>query len=397
MSRLSTSRRSFAIVDDDPGFRDFVAATARACGYDTYATADAAAFERHITARHADLAMLDLVLHQLDGIALMLRLSQHGVDTPLIIAARIDNRVLQAARRLGEARGLRIVAAMHKPVHEGALRALLADARQEKPLAPAALAAAIARDEFVLRYEPCVDLRTRRIVGVEALVRWHHPDLGLLPPSCFIPLAEEHALIDPLTDLVFAKAIAQLASWRRDGLPLRCSVNLSARSVGNTALLERAFALCRAHGVDPAHLAIEITETSSARDVTQLGDTVALLRSHGCEVAIDDLAAGTAALTRLQHLPFTEIKLDRSFVAGMARSRECRNVVEATISMAHDFRLRVVAEGVENALLLQCLAAQGCDLGQGYGISRPLEAARLPDFVAAMSAASPFRVTSPHS
>jgi EAL domain-containing protein (putative c-di-GMP-specific phosphodiesterase class I)/ActR/RegA family two-component response regulator len=384
MSRLATSRRSLAIVDDDPDFRAFVAVTARTCGYDTYATADAAAFERYVTARHADVAMLDLVLHQLDGIALMTRLSQHRVDTPLIIAAGIDDRVLQASRRLGAARGLRIVAAVHKPLHEGVLRALLTDAMQQEPLAPTALAAAFARDEFVLHYEPCVDLRTGRIIGVEALVRWHHPDLGLLPPSRFIALAEEHALIDPLTDLVFAKAIAQLAAWRRDGLSLRCSVNLSARSVGNTALLERVFALCRTHDVDPTHLTIEITETSGARDVSQLRDTVTLLRTHGCEVAIDDLAAGTAALTRLQQLPFTEIKLDRAFVAGMARSRECRDVVEATISMAHDFRLRVVAEGVENALLLHALAAQGCDLGQGYGISRPLEATRLPAFVAAM-------------
>src|SRR5262249_22458882 len=159
-----------------------------------------------------------------------------AVSMPFIIASRIDDRILQTARRLGEARGLKIAGAMRKPLQAGNLRTLLArvDDEDAAPLA-AALGEAIAGDGLVVHYQPCMDLRTRRIVGVEALVRWQHAQRGLITPASFVPLAEDSGLIDGLTEVVFAQAVAQLARWRDDGLDLRCSVNLSARTVGNLA------------------------------------------------------------------------------------------------------------------------------------------------------------------
>jgi EAL domain-containing protein (putative c-di-GMP-specific phosphodiesterase class I) len=264
------------------------------------------------------------------------------------------------------------------------VRGLLARADEDAgPLAVAALAAALAGDELLLHYEPCIDLRTRRVIGVEALARWQHASRGLIAPAAFIPLAEESGLIDPLTEIVFAKAIAQLAAWRGDGLDLRCSVNFSACSVGNLALIDRACDLCRTHRVDPACLVVELTETAAARDLEQLRATLVRLRACGFGTAIDDFGTGFSSLARLHQLPFTAIKLDRSFVAGMPQSRECRVIVKSTIDMAHDLGLCVVAEGVENTELLESLALQGCDLAQGYGIARPLAPGLVPDFVAA--------------
>jgi EAL domain-containing protein (putative c-di-GMP-specific phosphodiesterase class I) len=228
-----------------------------------------------------------------------------------------------------------------------------------------------------------MDLRTRRIVGVEALARWQHERRGLIAPAAFIPLAEESGLIDALTEVVFAKAIAQLARWRSDGLDLRCSVNFSAHTLGTLPLIGRACALCRAHGVDPAWLVVELTETAATREPEQLRRTFAELRACGFGIAIDDFGTGFSSLARLHELPFTEIKLDRSFVAAMPQARDCRIIVRSTIDMAHDLGLRVVAEGVENDALLESLVLQGCDLAQGYGIARPLPAAYVPEFVAA--------------
>src|SRR5882724_177254 len=228
------SKRSIAIVDDEPEFRRFAAEVARSCGFEPYETGSPAAFEAFVTTRSPDIAMLELVMQESDGIEVMCRLASRSVTMPLIIASRIDDRILQTARRLGEARGLRIAGAVRKPLPAAELRGLLARVDQDTgPLPVAALAAALAGDELLLHYEPCMDLRTRRIVGVEALARWQHASRGLIAPAAFIPLAEESGLIDRLTEIVFAKAIAQLAAWRGDGLELRCSINFSACSVGN--------------------------------------------------------------------------------------------------------------------------------------------------------------------
>jgi EAL domain-containing protein (putative c-di-GMP-specific phosphodiesterase class I) len=377
-------KRSIAIVDDEPMFRSFAANVARSCGFEPYETASPAEFEDFVATRRPDVAMLELVMQESDGIALMCRLASRAVPMPFIIASRIDERILQTARRLGEARGLKIAGTLRKPLQASDLRALLARVADADaaPLA-AALGEAIARDELTVHYQPCMDLRARRIVGVEALVRWQHPQRGIIAPAAFVPLAEDSGLIDGLTEVVLAKAIAQLARWRGDGLDLRCSVNFSARTLGNQALIERLCALCRAHDVDPAHLIVELTETATAHDLEQLREPLARLRACGFGVAIDDFGTGFSSLARLHQLPFSEIKLDRSFVAGMLHSRECRVIVKSTIDMAHDLGLRVVAEGVESAQLLHSLSLQGCDLAQGYGIARPLAAAQVPDFVTA--------------
>ncbi len=376
-------KRAIAVVDDEPAFRRFVGSVARSCGFEAYETGSADAFEDYIATRRPDVAMLELVMEECDGVALMCRLAQRPVGLPFIIASRIDPRIVQTARRLGEARGLRIAGTLRKPLAADDLRGLLARVGEEDTaLTAASLAAAIAGDELVLHYEPCMDLRTRRIVGVEALARWQHPRRGLIAPAAFIPLAEDSALIDALTEVVFAQAIAQLARWRRDGLDLRCSVNFSARSLGNRQLVERLCALSRAHAVDPAYLTVEITETATTHDADELRETLTQLRACGFGIAIDDFGTGFSSLARLHQLPFSEIKLDRSFVAGMPSSRECRIIVKSTIDMAHDLGLRVVAEGVESPDLLHALSLQGCDLGQGYGIARPLVAPLVPGFVA---------------
>lgn len=376
-------QRSVAILDDEPAFRRFAGGLAQSCGYKTYDTANPTMFEDYVSTTHPTAAIIELAMVGRDGVEVINRLSRRATDTPLIIASRVDDRILQTARRFAEARGLRVAGAVHKLVAAHDLRAALAlaDTDSETPTAPE-LIGAMARDELLPLYQPLLDLRTHRVVGVEALARWQHARRGLLAPASFIPLAEESALIDSLTEAIFTKAVAQLAIWRAGGLDLRCSVNFSARTIRNDALADSMIAACHDHRVEPQRLTLELTESATTSESAGLRESLAQLRSHGFGIAIDDFGTGFSSLARLQELPFTEVKLDRTFVAGMRSSRESRIIVKSTIDMAHELGLSVVAEGIETTPLLLRLAAQGCDAGQGYGISRPLEAARVPEFAA---------------
>jgi len=231
--------------------------------------------------------------------------------------------------------------------------------------------------QLVLHHQPQVDVATGRTVGVEALVRWQHPTRGLLGPAEFVPLAEVHGLMGVVTDVVLSQAVAQAAQWRRDGLDLRISVNLSASNLLDTALPERVDGLLRTHGVPPSSLVLEVTETVLMSDPDRSLAVVGALTELGTTVSIDDFGTGYASLTYLRELPVAELKLDRSFTADLRTDPRTAAIVSSTIDLAHRLGLRVVAEGVEDPATLAHLAALDCDESQGYLHSPPLPAAEL--------------------
>ena len=241
---------------------------------------------------------------------------------------------------------------------------------------------AIERGELRLHYQPLVDLETERIVGFEALVRWQHPVRGLVPPLAFIPLAEETGLILPLGRWVLETACRQARAWRDarpDGPELFMSVNLSARQFVQADLVDQVAAILEDTGLDPRGLEIEITE-SVLMDQSEAGiRTLARLRELGVRLVLDDFGTGYSSLSYLKHLPLDTIKIDRSFVAGLADVTD-RSIVEAVVALARGLRIGVVAEGIETEVQRQILHEIGCDVGQGYLFARPLpvdEAANL--------------------
>jgi diguanylate cyclase len=240
------------------------------------------------------------------------------------------------------------------------------------------LRVAIERGQLVLHYQPLLDLHSSRIVGVEALVRWLHPDMGMVPPLEFIPLAEESGLIGPITTFVLQEALGQVSRWRQSGNHLSVSVNVSPVSLlqeGFVALVEEL--LGEAH-LEPDALVIEITETVVIKDFERSRRVIERLMSMGVVVSIDDFGAGATSLTYLTNLGGVgEMKLDRSFIAGLADQTRELELVRATIDLGHAMGLRVVAEGIEDAGTLGLIAGLGCDLAQGYHISRPQPAAEL--------------------
>ncbi|SNX94856.1 diguanylate cyclase (GGDEF) domain-containing protein [Geodermatophilus sabuli] len=243
------------------------------------------------------------------------------------------------------------------------------------------LRAALTSDQLVLHHQPQVDVATGRTVGVEALVRWAHPVRGLLGPAEFLPQAEVHGLMGLLTDEVLRQAVAQSAAWRRDGRHLRMSVNLSASNLLDTTLPCRVADLLRDAGVPPEALVLEVTESVLLSDPDRSLAVVRRLADLGVTVSIDDFGTGYSSLSYLRELPVAELKLDRSFTAGLLTDARTEAIVASTVALAHRLGLRVVAEGVEAAETLDHLAALGCDESQGYLHAPPLAAERLVEWL----------------
>ncbi len=234
------------------------------------------------------------------------------------------------------------------------------------------LRAALSDGNLALHYQPKVRMSDRRVVGVEALLRWNHPTYGPISPDEFIPVAEHSGLIAPLTSWVIDTALTQAAHWNALGYELNVAVNVSARNVADERLLSEITALLAKTGVPPHQLVLELTETSVMTDLTGGIDLLHRLSATGAHLSIDDFGTGYSSLSRLAKLPVDEVKIDRSFVMGMEGDGSNAVIVRSTIDLARSLGLSVVAEGVETTAGWDALEALGCDSVQGYLISKPL-------------------------
>jgi diguanylate cyclase (GGDEF)-like protein len=233
---------------------------------------------------------------------------------------------------------------------------------------------AIETGELIVHYQPKSELRTGRVCGVEALVRWRHPRYGVIGPDQFIPVAESAGLIRPLTLLVLTAAIQQQRELRALGYDLEVAVNLSVRSVLDVNLPDQIAQVLEAHGVEPASLTLEITESSVMADPARTIGILGRLAALGTNISVDDFGTGYSSLSYLKRLPANEVKIDRSFVAGMLTSDSDRAIVRSTVDLARNLGLRAVAEGVEDAATWAALCDIGCDYAQGYFLSPPIPA-----------------------
>ena len=241
------------------------------------------------------------------------------------------------------------------------------------------LRGAIAAGKLTLHYQPKIDMRTGSVAGVEALVRWQHPERGLIGPDLFIPMAEQSELITPLTEWVLQAAITDLGRWRAQGIELSMSVNLSARNLHDGDIVPTVRRLLKEHGVPAASLTLELTESTI---MTGTGSrTLHELKTLGTKIAIDDFGTGYSSLAYLKRLPVSEIKIDRSFVTNLSTDNDDAAIVRPTISLGHNLGLEVVAEGVEDGTSYKMLAEYGCDYAQGYFISPPLPADELVEWL----------------
>jgi predicted signal transduction protein with EAL and GGDEF domain len=241
---------------------------------------------------------------------------------------------------------------------------------------------ALERDELVVHYQPIVDVRGADVRGAEGLVRWEHPELGLLPPAAFIGAVEQTGLIGPLTRHVLERSIAQCATWRAEGNNLSVAVNLSVRNLLDPGLPTQISDLLDQHGLPADALQLEITESMIMSDPERALTIVGRLSALGVRLSVDDFGTGYSSLANLKRLPIDELKIDRSFVSPMMQDESDLIIVRSTINLGHDLGLKVIAEGVEDELTLKRLATLGCDLAQGYHLSRPLAPAAFTTWIA---------------
>jgi len=244
---------------------------------------------------------------------------------------------------------------------------------------------ALRNEELLLHYQPQIDLKSGRIMGVEALVRWNHPTRGLVAPNTFIPLAEESGLIIPVGEWVLRTACAQARTWQEAGFPLqRIAVNLSARQFSQEGLVDMIEMILRETELDPDCLELELTESALMTSTSDAIMTLTDLRVRGIHLSIDDFGTGYSSLSYLKDLPIDRIKIAQEFVRDIPQCEDDATIVEAIIAMGRSLRLQVIAEGVENRDQLEFLKERGCHEMQGYYFSRPLPVDSMTDLMQTM-------------
>jgi diguanylate cyclase (GGDEF)-like protein len=305
---------------------------------------------------------LSLEIETSIGIALF---PDHGEDANTLLR-RADMAMYEAKQ---QGMGYAVYSPQHER-HNASHLILMGDLRH-----------AIDRNELFLQYQPKVDLRTRSIVGVEALVRWQHPSRGTILPDQFISLAEQGGLIKPLTLWVLKAALLQCRAWHQAGLKLTVAVNLSARNLQDPQLPDQVARLLQGYDLGPGWLHLEITESVIMADPSRAMEILNQLSKMGISLAIDDFGTGYSSLGYLKKLPVDEIKIDKSFVKEMAVEEGDAMIVRSTVDLAHNLGLKVVAEGVETEEIFDRLIALGCDAAQGYYISRPISPDDLPGWL----------------
>jgi diguanylate cyclase (GGDEF)-like protein len=300
----------------------------------------------------------------LDGVALNIEASI-GIAVVPEHADSLHGLLQHADVALDRAKSNRSRIEVYSPEHDHFNTARLALLGQVRP--------ALEAGEFVLHYQPKVDLRTGRTTSVEALVRWLHPEHGLIAPVQFIPLIEQTSLVGPVALHVIDQALAQNARWRKLDLHISMAVNLSARNLLDPELPNQIQSLLERHETEPTTLTVEVTESATMADPDRAVRVLTALREMGVGVSIDDYGTGHASFTYLTELPASEIKIDRSFVSGMCESARDEAIVRSTIDIARHLDLHVVAEGIETREVWERLESLGCTTGQGYLISKPVD------------------------
>jgi diguanylate cyclase (GGDEF)-like protein len=283
---------------------------------------------------------------------------EHGRDPQVLL--RHADVAMYAAKRSGEA------CATYTPERD--------DYTADRLTLRADLRQAIMQGDLLLHYQPKVHIPSGRVHGVEALVRWQHPQRGLISPGEFIPLAEQTGLIGPLTHWVLEAALRQCRAWHRAGLQLHVAVNISIANVRDRHLPDTIAQLLTTYDVPPAALRLEVTESTLMADVARAQEVLTRLADLGVGISVDDFGTGYSSLAHLKRLPVDELKIDMSFVQHMAQDATDRAIVASTVALGHSLGLQVVAEGMEDRQTQEMLAGLGCDAAQGYYLSRPLPA-----------------------
>lgn len=337
-----------------------------------------------------NLILCDLNMPGLDGVALLRWFALSKYQGGIIIISGVDKKIIQTAERVGRANQLNILGALEKPVQQEDVQSLLEHflqtdfipvaPQQRKKISEKDLRHAISHDEITLYYQPQIEISNGKVHGVESLVRWQHPQFGLISPGDFIPFAEKHGLINELTYSIIDKAFAQLRQWEGqfDG---SLSINISCETL---RVLDFPEMVCRAaekHDISLTKVIFEVTESRLINDLASSLEVLSRLCLKGARLSIDDFGTGYSSLEQLKMIPFEELKIDRVFVHNSSGDKESEAILKSSIELAKSLGLKVVAEGIENQEDWNMAALFGCHYAQGYFLHRPMDAQKFLEWL----------------
>jgi EAL domain-containing protein (putative c-di-GMP-specific phosphodiesterase class I) len=369
------------IVDDEEGIRNFVQHVAESVGLLTVqATGGAEALHLLKTMTPA-IVIMDMQMPNGDGVQLIQGLAGLGIKTTVVILSGTDHRLLDVTNEIARQRGVDIGATLQKPIRFDELRQCLASLyTRATPFSAEALSAALEDGRPILHYQPKIRLADGAFVGVEALLRLKDGGGRPVAPDFALSIAEQAELMPALNQRVFESAVAQRRAWCGNGLELNMAVNLSASGSFDPDLPARLVRICEEQDVPTGAIIIEMTESALDTDNLVAMETMVRLRLLGFRLSIDDFGTGHSSLVRLRRLPFSELKIDRSFTAALDDDGENAVIVRTLAQLAHNLDLQTVIEGVEDEAALRFAAEVGCDEAQGYHIAKPMPAEEIKAF-----------------
>jgi len=363
------------VVDDDNDICEMLRDLGESTGFSTQATVNPNEFKKLFSAFNPTLIMLDLSIGEQDGIEILRFLSQMSCKCPVILMSGQEKRVLATAFRLGAEYGLNMAHHLQKPLNINTLTEYIENLKATtSEINSETLKHAIENNELVLYYQPIVSMKTKKVVQLEALVRWQRPGTEMLIyPDQFISIMEENNLTHPLTLWVIEQGLKHMNNWPNE---LRKSIhlNISPVMLNDLNLPDQIVLLAKEYNIPPSQLCFEVTETAVMSQPTVAMDILTRLRVKGFSLSLDDFGTGYSSLVQLYRMPFQEIKIDKSFVMALEKDQECQAISHSIIQLGHSLKLEIVAEGVENKASWDILESYGCDKAQGYYISKAMPA-----------------------
>jgi EAL domain-containing protein (putative c-di-GMP-specific phosphodiesterase class I)/FixJ family two-component response regulator len=397
MKTMDPRTTEILLLDDDPFMLKLLSVMLAQIGFTRVAICESGekALQRVTATKDLiDLIFLDINMPGMDGIEFIRRLVECQYGGSVILVSGENSRILESVEKLIEAHHLIALGRLQKPVKPTALASLIGKLEPNKGRRELSLPsrhaytvdelrACIAQGELVNYYQPKVALSTFEVVGVESLVRWQHPTDGIVFPDQFLGLAEQYGLLTNVTGVVLVEAMKQAKVWSQTGYPLPVAVNVSMDDLIALDFPDMATRLAASAGVEPRMLTLEVTEGQVMRQRSTILDVLSRLSLKRFGLSIDDFGTGHSSLAQLRDLPFNELKVDRSFVHGASHDPTRSAICSASLGMAHQLQMKVVAEGIEDQDDWDFLARLGCDIGQGYFIARPMPAAAVLDWLSA--------------
>ncbi len=385
------SRPTIYLLDDEESLVELHCEMAELAGFNAQGfTRASQLFEQVTKFENSSIMMLDLHMPEMDGIEVIRQLAKMPNTPTLILLSGHDTGVLHSAEKLCRAHGLELIGCFRKPLSMDNLLHLfeqhiantnIPNPGNQRPdtFYPTKVETAIQNlqqliqdNQLILHFQPQIEIATGQLNGVEALVRWIHPEQGLIYPEHFLPLVEQSSMMNTLTRWVLSQAVKQGQLCQQAGFTMTVSVNMSALDITGLMLPEQLAQLLDDNKLDATQLTLEITESALMGKLVTSLDILTRLRLKGINLSIDDFGIGYSSLSQLHRIPFTELKIDRSFVCNMSEDDEARAIVKTCIMLGHELNMRVVAEGVETKQQFEMLKKMGCDLAQGYLIAEPM-------------------------